>query len=331
MLLLPLLLTLAPAAPAAEGDWVAEFDRGLELAREADKDVLVDFTGSDWCSWCKKLKREVFRQEAFLAGVADDYVLVVVDLPRSGAAIERVPDIARNRELAKQFGVQSFPTILLMTADGEAYGRTGYREGGAGPYLEHLAVLREAGRAPLVAAKALAAEFAAAEDAQKADLAARALALYPTVPAGNPGVDHLLPLLGHYLVLDPRNEKGELAPALRLLLGSTKATPEQIALGRELDPKNELGLLEGAVFAKAYWAGKPEQQRAAAQEIAALHALGPVRDPKVAALVYPYGAMWVATHLGDLETAKELARLGLPHVKDRRGLQMQLRALLRKR
>jgi len=329
--MLSLLLTIT-ASVASPGDaWTQDFDQGLELARESKRDVLVDFTGSDWCSWCKRLKLEVFRQEAFLAGVADDYVLVMVDLPRSHAALDQVPNIERNRELSKQYQVQSFPTILLMTAEGEVYGRTGYQEGGAVPYLEHLAELREMGREPLLAAKALGREFAAANEESKPALAARALALYPTLPKGNPGGEHLLPLLAHYLVLDPKNEKGELAPALKLLLGSTKATPEQIALGRELDPKNELGLLEYAVFAKAFWAGKPEEQRVAAQEIVALHALGPIRERKVAKVLYPYGAMWAVTHLQDLDAAKELARLGLPYVKKQRGMQMQLQAILRKR
>ncbi len=329
--MLSLLLTVT-ASLASPGDtWVQDFDRGLELAREAKKDVLVDFTGSDWCSWCKKLKREVFRQEAFLAGVADDYVLVMVDLPRTHDALDQVPDIDRNRELSQQYQVSSFPTVLLMTADGEVYGRTGYQEGGAVPYLAHLAELRRAGREPLLAAKALGVEFAAADEEAKPALAARALALYPKLPNGSPGGEHLLPLLAHYLVLDPQNEKAELAPALKLLLGSTKATPEQIALARELDPKNEFGLLEYAVFASAFWAANPDQQRVAAADIVALHALGPIRERKVAKILYPYGALWSAMHLNELETAKELARLGLPYVEKNRGMQMQLRTILRKR
>lgn len=331
MLALSLLLAVTATAATPGDTWVEDFDRGFELARKANKDVLVDFTGSDWCSWCKRLKVEVFIQEEFLAGVAEDYILVVVDLPRSRVTLDGVADIARNRKLAQQYQVQSFPTILLMTADGEVYGRTGYKKGGAAAYLAHLNELREQGRAPLVAAKALGAEFAASEEVDKPALAARALALFPTLPAGSPGVDHLLPLLAYYLVLDPRGEKGELLPALKLILGSTKATPEQIALGRELDPKNEQGVLELAVYAQAFWAGKPDEQRLAAQAILALHALGPIREPKAAKILYPYGAIWTATHLRDLPKAKELARLGLPFVREQQGFQSQLQAILRKK
>ena len=47
-------LTLVQPATAGEG-WLPDLGPALELAREQDKDVLVDFTGSDWCGWCIRL------------------------------------------------------------------------------------------------------------------------------------------------------------------------------------------------------------------------------------------------------------------------------------
>jgi protein disulfide-isomerase len=53
---LPLLL-LAAGAARAELRWTEDFDKAAARAREENKYVLVDFTGSDWCGWCKKLDR----------------------------------------------------------------------------------------------------------------------------------------------------------------------------------------------------------------------------------------------------------------------------------
>jgi protein disulfide-isomerase len=331
-------LAAAPGSPSAaahpdEGRpaWTQELDAATALARESGRDLLLNFTGSDWCSWCKRLKREVLIQEAFLTAASRDYVLVTVDLPRSPEAVAAVPDLPGNRALAKRYGVQSFPTVVLVTADGEEYGRTGYREGGAGPYLEHLAELRRTGRAPLMAAKELRRAFDGGDAEARAAAAASALELFPRLPEGSAGVALRVPVLAHHRVLDPEDERGDLTRSLRLLLLSTKADEASIALARARDPRNAAGLLELAVYAEAYWAARPEDQRRMATEILALHRLGPVRESRAAAILYPYGALWVGSHLRDREAAKELARLGLPHLKAGSPLARQLQGLLSQR
>ena len=48
------------SARAAPG-WETDFAAARKQAREQKKDLLIDFTGSDWCGWCKRLKEEVFQ------------------------------------------------------------------------------------------------------------------------------------------------------------------------------------------------------------------------------------------------------------------------------
>ena len=63
-------------------------------------------------------------------------------------ARKEVPDNvrAKNEELAKQYGVRGFPTVLLLDSKGKVLARTGYRQGGAKAYVEHLKTLvKEAG------------------------------------------------------------------------------------------------------------------------------------------------------------------------------------------
>mgnify|MGYP001819415349 CR=1 FL=1 len=135
----------APADPDAAAAWQADLGPALEQARREGKDVLVDFTGSDWCGWCTRLHDEVFGRAGFVDAVAGDFVLVALDFPRAGGrAWEAMPAALRERNAreARAFGVSGFPTVLLMTPEGVAYARSGYREGGAAAYAEHVEALR---------------------------------------------------------------------------------------------------------------------------------------------------------------------------------------------
>jgi len=146
-LLLPLAVgSLAPAALPAGGDaWMADLDPALERAAREGKDLLVDFTGSDWCSWCIRLDKEVFQHDEFLDYATEHFVLVALDFPRQGGEVySKMPaDLRRRNEAQSQaLGVQGFPTIVLMTPQGVAYAKTGYQAGGAEEYVSHLEELR---------------------------------------------------------------------------------------------------------------------------------------------------------------------------------------------
>ena len=66
--------TLESSTPPPAG-WTDDFNAATNQAVKEGKDIVIDFTGSDWCIWCKKLRTEVFDQPAFIAGVKDRFVL----------------------------------------------------------------------------------------------------------------------------------------------------------------------------------------------------------------------------------------------------------------
>jgi len=119
------------------GLWHTNFEEAKAKARAENKLLLVDFTGSDWCGWCIKLKQEVFDQEAFKKQAPQQFVLVELDFPRGTQLPEELKK--QNDQLAKRFAVSGFPTILLLDAEGQLIARTGYRAGGPDEYLKHLA------------------------------------------------------------------------------------------------------------------------------------------------------------------------------------------------
>ena len=64
---------------AADLTWLTSVPDAQAQAKKESKLVLLDFTGSDWCSWCKKLDAEVFSQPQFADYAKKNLVLVEVD------------------------------------------------------------------------------------------------------------------------------------------------------------------------------------------------------------------------------------------------------------
>jgi thioredoxin-related protein len=128
------------AIAAAEG-WSHDYAASKKQAAESKKDLLINFTGSDWCGWCIKLDDEVFKLEPFKAGVKDSFVLVEVDFPKDKSKLSEEIQ-KQNNELGGKYAVEAYPTILLCDAEGRPYATTGYQKGGPEKYVEHLNELR---------------------------------------------------------------------------------------------------------------------------------------------------------------------------------------------
>ncbi|NBB80306.1 MAG: thioredoxin fold domain-containing protein [Verrucomicrobia bacterium] len=129
------LLGLNLAFGAGDG-WMTNFQAAREKAAAEQKPLLLDFTGSDWCGWCIRLNDEVFSKTAFKEYAAEELVLVELDFPRKKTQSDELK--AQNRALAEQYEIKGFPTILVLSPEGELIKRTGYQPGGAEAYVEHI-------------------------------------------------------------------------------------------------------------------------------------------------------------------------------------------------
>ena len=125
-----------------EFPWELDWKKATERAKAEGKDLLVNFTGSDWCGWCIKLDKEVFTQGDFAEKAGKHFVFVFLDFPNAPELKEKVVDPKLAQELKEKFSVRGFPSILLVNADGNAWGKTGYRRGGPENYLKHLEEMR---------------------------------------------------------------------------------------------------------------------------------------------------------------------------------------------
>lgn len=126
-------LTLVSMANAA---WLTNYDEAVSQAKAQNKPILVDFTGSDWCGWCIKLDKEIFSKAEFESWAAKKVVLLKLDFPRKAG--QSAAEKAANAKLSEKYGVQGFPTILVIDATGKELGRTGYKKMSPTEYTKHL-------------------------------------------------------------------------------------------------------------------------------------------------------------------------------------------------
>lgn len=133
-----------PQPPGERLVWQTDYAAALRTAKEQQKRVLVNFTGSDWCVYCKRLQAEVFSRAEFVAWAKEHVVLVELDFPRNKKLPAELTE--QNEKLQEQFSVEGFPTVVFVDADGKELTRTGYERGGVAPWLAN--VSRELGIAP---------------------------------------------------------------------------------------------------------------------------------------------------------------------------------------
>ena len=135
------IVALHGVAFAGGEGWSSDYAAAKKQAAESKKDLLIDFTGSDWCGWCIKLNDEVFKHDAFKTGVKDSFVLVELDFPKDKSKLSEATQ-KQNAELGEKYAVQGYPSIVLCDAEGRPYATTGYQKGGPEKYVEHLNELR---------------------------------------------------------------------------------------------------------------------------------------------------------------------------------------------
>jgi thioredoxin-related protein len=306
----------APAAPPAaeakpEVKWIDDFDKAVELAKKEKKDIFVDFTGSDWCSWCIRLRKEVFVHEAFFAEAGKQYVLVELDFPRSEELKAKVPNPARNQELFKKYGLPGYPSILLFTADGDAYAQMGYQPGGPEKYVERMAILREGNLPELAAAKELTRLVKESKGPERVAAAEKAIAsLRELTDISDQLIVRVEPVKA-VVAADPENKEGLAAKALAALFRVGKGDEAALASAAKLDPKNELGLLEHAVKAKAATLGSLEDVHAFVKSADELVAMGELKDKDLARDLFVNVAFMNYEHLRDAEKALAYAKRAL--------------------
>jgi len=127
---------------AQETEWHTNLSKAITLSNKTHKPLFLFFTGSDWCGWCMKLQKEVFKTPEFEKWAKDNVILVELDFPRRTPQPDELKQ--QNAQLNNFFKVRGYPTVwitdVVMTSEGKIQfaprGSSGYVAGGPSAWLE---------------------------------------------------------------------------------------------------------------------------------------------------------------------------------------------------
>ena len=105
-------ITQTNNAQTVDLNWHTDLSKAVSISINEKKPIMLFFTGSDWCGWCMRLKKEVFNHEKFKIWSDDQIILVELDFPRRKKLEPNI--LNQNRELARIFGVSGYPTCWLV-------------------------------------------------------------------------------------------------------------------------------------------------------------------------------------------------------------------------
>lgn len=140
MKFLPFCLLCAIVSVAAQAEppsgWTDDFPGASQLALENGKPMLLMFTGSDWCGWCRVMHEEILDTTTFMEWAEENLLLVYVDFPRTDYRTEAIRK--QNADLDERFDISGYPTLLLLNPSGKELRRLGYMQGGPKTFIRAL-------------------------------------------------------------------------------------------------------------------------------------------------------------------------------------------------
>lgn len=118
--------------PVSIKGWSNNANEVFKEAKVDNTPIMMNFTGSDWCIWCKRIKAEIFDTPEFKAWAKEkNLALLELDFPRN---IEQSDELkAQNNSLKNEVGIQGFPTLIIIS-NGKMI-KTGYVKGGAKAWI----------------------------------------------------------------------------------------------------------------------------------------------------------------------------------------------------
>ena len=126
--------------------WLTDFEQAKKEAAKSKKLILLSFSGSDWCSPCMELKREVFNSPEFNALASANLILINADFPRQKKHKISDEQVKKNESLAAIYNKKgSFPETLVLDSDGKVLKEwSGYPEDSADEFVKKIKAVVDA-------------------------------------------------------------------------------------------------------------------------------------------------------------------------------------------
>ena len=123
-------------------DWQTDLEAAKKLATDQDKNIIIVFSGSDWCAPCIKLDKNIWQSDAFKNQSANDWILLKADFPRKKANELSKDQTAHNRKLAEKYNIEgSFHLVVLVDKNGKVLGKMGFKNVSPEEYIKMIHAL----------------------------------------------------------------------------------------------------------------------------------------------------------------------------------------------
>lgn len=108
-------------------NWKTNLEEAQKVAQAEDKNILLVFSGSDWCGPCIKLDKKIWQSAEFKKESDEKWILVKADFPKKKVNQLSNELTASNKKLAEKYNKEGyFPLVLLLDKEGYVLGKTGY-------------------------------------------------------------------------------------------------------------------------------------------------------------------------------------------------------------
>jgi thioredoxin-related protein len=125
-------------------NWQTDFEQAKKIATDQDKNIIIVFSGSDWCAPCIKLDKNIWQSEAFKNEAEKNWVLVKANFPRKKANELSNEQTEHNRKLAEKYNIEgSFPLVVVLDNNGKVLGKMGFKNVAPEEYINMIHALEK--------------------------------------------------------------------------------------------------------------------------------------------------------------------------------------------
>ncbi len=120
-------------------NWVTNLDEAERIAQDKNQKIVLVFSGSDWCTPCIKLEKEILESKEFEEFSKSNFVMLRADFPRRKKNTLPPKVQEENNSLAEKYNNNGFfPLVVVLDKNGKVLGETGYKNTTPREYIKLL-------------------------------------------------------------------------------------------------------------------------------------------------------------------------------------------------
>lgn len=118
-------------------NWVNNFETAKKIAKEENKNIIMIFSGSDWCAPCIRLDKNIWQSQEFKEESTNNWVTMKLNFPRKKANQLPADEEKHNRELAEKYNKEgNFPLVVILNPEGKVLGKLGFKNVSPSEYIK---------------------------------------------------------------------------------------------------------------------------------------------------------------------------------------------------